>query len=679
VILGGALAGVAFGAAGGSELTRTTVVEVLVVLLGGLVVAAAVAWSRPGRLHGAVSVGLFAALAGVTALSVMWAVIPALAYVEAGRTLAYLAVFAAAVAGARMFPRATPVVIKGVVLAATAAVLYALAARVWPASLGETEISNRIGQPFQYWNAVGTTAALAVPGLLWLGTSRGASVVGRVLAYPALGAAVLAILLTQSRGALVAAAIGAIAWLAIVPLRLRTLPVIVLPSIGAGAVAAWALSKDAFAVAAEPLRVKESVADEFGLLLVLMGLGLVVAGALVNAGLTRGLPSLRIRRRIGVATLAIACVVPLVAFTSVAFSDRGIGGAIGDRVDELTSETETAPAEQGAGRFTAASSTRGKYWREAGNVFEDRPAIGLGAGNFQAARLRHRSDLSVTRHAHGFVPQTLADLGILGVGLSTALLLAWLVAAARATGLHPRRVPFRRDSGAALPRRDWDADRLGLVALSLIAIVFGLQSAIDWTWFVPGPTAMALVAAGFVAGRVPLGQGEAAGAAEPLEAPSLPRLLAAAGVAVAAVLTAWAIWQPEAADRANAEAIRLAEAGQLDAAIDKTEDAADANPLTSAPLLTRAAIETGAGRYGLARESLEDAVLKFPGDPQTWYRLAAFQLGTLGHPLEAAATVQGAIFLDPRSDQNRVLFLQARQRAREIEQRAQARERAAGP
>ena len=112
--------------------------------------------------------------------------------------------------------------------------------------------------------------------------------------------------------------------------------------------------------------------------------------------------------------LVVACAVPLGGFTSVAFSDRGIGGTIDDRFDELTSETETGPSEQGAGRLTAASSTRGKYWREAGDVFDDRPAVGVGAGNFQAARLRHRSDPSRTRHAHGFVPQTLADLGSSG-------------------------------------------------------------------------------------------------------------------------------------------------------------------------------------------------------------------------------------------------------------------------
>ena len=63
VVLGAALAGVAFGAAGGSELGRTTTVEVLVVLLGGAVVAAAIVWSRSGRVYGATSVALFGALA----------------------------------------------------------------------------------------------------------------------------------------------------------------------------------------------------------------------------------------------------------------------------------------------------------------------------------------------------------------------------------------------------------------------------------------------------------------------------------------------------------------------------------------------------------------------------------------------------------------------------------------
>jgi O-Antigen ligase len=668
LLLGTALAGAAFGAAGGTQIGRTTVVEVLMVLLGGGLVAAAVVWGRGGPIYGALSLLLFAALAALTALSVTWAIVPELAYIEAGRTLAYLAVFAAGVAGARLAPRWGHVAVKGIVLAATAATAYALAARVWPASIGENEISNRIGQPFEYWNAVGTTAALAIPGLLWLGSRGGGSVAGRVAAYPAMGAAILAILLTQSRGALAAAALGAVAWFAIVPLRLRSLPVLLVPSVAAGLVAAWALSKDAFAETAQPLAVKEAVAGEFGLLLVLMTAVLVVAGLAVSVGRGRFAPTVRVRRRLGIAALVVACAVPLVALTSVAFSDRGLGGTIEDRVDELTSETDTAPTEQGAGRFGAASSTRGKYWREAGRVFADRRSVGTGAGTFATARLRHRTDASVTRHAHGFVPQTLADLGIVGVALTTALLLAWLVAALRSTALHPRRLPFRRGDGEPPPRRDWTADRAALVALALIAIVFGLQSAIDWTWFVPGPTAMALVAAGFVAGRGPqaaLPERVSLDLRAPLRDPSPPRLLAASAVLLAALLTAWAVWQPWAADRQTSDAIERADRGDVDGALAKTRDAADTNPLSAEPLLVEAAIATRAGRESDAQVALEDAVLKFPGEPETWYRLAAFQLGTLDEPGQAAQTVRGALYLDPQSQSARQLFLDARASERE--------------
>jgi hypothetical protein len=388
----------------------------------------------------------------------------------------------------------------------------------------------------------------------------------------------------------------------------------------------------------------------------------------VNAGRERFAPPMRVRRRLGIAALVVACAVPLVAFTSVAFSDRGLGGTIEDRVDELTSETDTAPTEQGAGRLAAASSTRGKYWREAGRVFEDRRSVGTGAGTFATARLRHRTDATVTRHAHGFVPQTLADLGIVGVALTTALLLAWLVAAARTTALHPRRLPFRRGEDEPPPRRDWTPDRTALVALTLIAVVFGLQSGIDWTWFIPGPAAMAFVAAGFVAGRGPAGALPGGGTLdlrEPIRDPSPPRLLAASAVLLAALLTAWAIWQPLAADRQTTDALELAENGEVDGALAKARDAADTNPLTAEPLLVEAVISAQAGREAEAEAALEDAVLKFPGDPETWTRLAAFQLGTLGEPADAAETIRGALYLDPHSVTARQLFLEARASERE--------------
>ena len=568
-------------------------------------------------------------------------------------------------------------IVKGVLIGALAAVAYALASRIWPGTLAETELSNRIGQPFQYWNAVGTTAALAIPAALWLGARPTGSVVGRALAFPAIGACVLAILLTQSRGALVAALLGAVLWFAIVPLRLRSLPVLLVPALAGGAVGAWALSKDAFSQSLQPLAVKEAVASEFGLLVLLMVVGLLFAGLALNVGAPRFNPSVRSRRRLGVAAVVVACAIPLVALTSVALS-----GTIDDRIDELTSETETAPTE-GASRVTATASSRGKYWREAGDVHDVRPAVGVGAGNFASARLRFRTDDSVSRHAHGFVPQTLADLGYVGLLVSLALLAAWLAAALRTTGLHPRRLPWKRAEDGPAPRRDWDGERYALVALGLVAVVFGLQSLIDWTWFVPGPMAMTLLAAGFVAGRGPIpavGGPSVSGASLPaagilrgrVPRPENGPLAVALILALAGLILAWAIWQPEASDRDTNQALELIDERDYPGAIAATESAADANPLTPDPLLVRASAQSAAGEEAAALSSLEDAVLKFPGDPQTWIALTEFELRTLDRPNDALESVSGALFLDPHSKTARALFLEARSRARLLEARRAA-------
>ena len=115
---------------------------------------------------------LFALLAFLTALSVLWSIAPGLSYVEAGRTFAYLAIFAAAVAAARLVPEAAPRVLQGLAIGTLIPVGYALVSRVWPGALAEDELSNRLGQPFDYWNAVGVVAAMAVPILLWLGVAQ---------------------------------------------------------------------------------------------------------------------------------------------------------------------------------------------------------------------------------------------------------------------------------------------------------------------------------------------------------------------------------------------------------------------------------------------------------------------------------------------------------------------------
>jgi predicted negative regulator of RcsB-dependent stress response len=262
----------------------------------------------------------------------------------------------------------------------------------------------------------------------------------------------------------------------------------------------------------------------------------------------------------------------------------------------------------------------------------------------------------------------MADLGVIGLVLTTLLFLTWAMAALSATGLLPRRLVRAPDERDRPLRRDWDPPRIALVTLLLVPLVFGVQSLLDWTWFIPGAMAVALIAAGYVAGRGPLGteEEEAGGRRAGFTwRPERARIAAAVGTMATAALLAWAVWQPEAADRATNDALALADEHKYEAAIAKTRDAEDVNPLTPDPLLVRASIDTEANRLGEAQHSLQQAVISFPSDPQTWYRLAAFQLGTLDAPQDAIKTIRGALYLDPHSKQAGELFLNARARLRE--------------
>jgi tetratricopeptide (TPR) repeat protein len=258
----------------------------------------------------------------------------------------------------------------------------------------------------------------------------------------------------------------------------------------------------------------------------------------------------------------------------------------------------------------------------------------------------------------------MADFGLVGLALTTLLFLAWAMAALSATGLLPRSL-VHASSDELPPRRDWDAGRIALVAVLLVPLVFGVQSLLDWTWFIPANAVMALLAAGYLAGRGPLGSEPPGPALKFSRRPARPRVVAALITVATAVLLAWAIWQPEASDRATNDALALADERKFDAAIARTEDAEDLNPLTPDPLLVRASIDTSANRIPDAQRSLERAVIRFPGDPQTWYRLAAFELGTLDAPEQALETIRGVLYLDPHSRPARELFLNARARLRE--------------
>ncbi|HYH58747.1 MAG TPA: O-antigen ligase family protein [Thermoleophilaceae bacterium] len=642
----------------------------LLALAGGAACAAGILLSPRTRPRGLVTVGLFVLLALVTTLSIEWSVTPGASWIEANRTLAYLAVFAGAVALGNLGPGAAGLVLRAVLMAATAVVVYALASRVWPDELGGIELYARIGQPFGYWNAVGVTAALAFPLALWLGSRRDGRAVVTALAFPVAGLLSVTLFLTYSRSATLAALVVVALWLVFVPLRLRTSALLVAAAAVAAPVVLWATNEPAFTEDAVAVSVRADAGPTFGLLL----LALVVV--LYAAGLgwlwwraAREVPEAR-RTHVGRALAASLAALVVVGLAAVTLSDRGLGGTISDRWNEL--RDESAATTGGPERLTSAASSRSQYWELAADVFADDPLLGAGAGGYETASLHHRTGVSLARHAHSYPMQTLADLGLVGLAVSLALAAAWLVAALRAVGATPRSRlgqlfligrPERVDLARAPA---WTPDRTAVTALFLAALAFGLQSAIDWTWFVPGPTVMALVAAGFVAGRGPAP--EAAAPPEPEPRPQIDAVrIVLAGLAVlAAGAIAWSAWQPQRASELADQAIVLSGQGAFEEALDRAREAQDVDPLSLRPLFAEVHVHRRARRIDDAYAVLRRMVARHPENPLGWIALGNFELEARDDPVAAVTAMDAALYLDPMSQAAKQTLIDARTRLREL-------------
>ena len=672
LVVAAIIAAIAFIANGGLQLGPATLVEAAVIVIGTVLVAAALLLlGFDARLHGGAAIASMVALGALTALSIMWSLYPSDSWQETNRTFAYIAAFAAGVAGVRLARGRWAAVTWGVLGGLAVISVYGLATKVAPAWLAPQETFGRLREPYGYWNAVGVTAAMAMPLCLWLGTRSSGRRIASALAYPLLGIFLVTMLLSFSRGSIVAAAGGIAIWFALVPLRLRSLALLVPSALAAGLTTAWAFGQSALTDDRIPLAERKDAGVELGLVLAAMAIGLLAAGIVIQILAQRRPLAERTRRRLGIAALAALAAVPVIAVGALALSERGIGGTISDRVGELTGRDVITPHNDPS-RLTKTASVRSIYWERAADVWQERPLAGAGAGAFAEAQLRFRRKPVRGKHAHGYVLQTLADLGLVGLAVSLAALGTWLLAARNTLAL--RRGRMR--SG-----RHWSAERTGLAALALVAVVFGIHSALDWTWFVPAIAITGLFAAGWVAGRGPLGASATAGDVPPLEATrvSLPRgrrlhrrLAGALALSVVAALAVLAVAAPWRAQQKGGEALRLLSDGNYSEARAAANRAKELNPLSIEPYFELAAIAQASGRKRAGLGALQQAVQVVPASAEAWRRLGDYYLAGFSDPERALPVLRAALFLDPLSEATRASFV-AGLRARQIKREAEPR------
>jgi hypothetical protein len=683
-ITAGLICFVTFYAKGGLSLETMTTTEIALTCASAVAIVAAILVAPPGRrAHGVWSLGLLLAFAALTALSVAWSVQPDESWQDAGRMFSYCGAFAAALALVRIAPSRWPAVMGGVTVAGVIVCAYALLTKIFPGQLVPASGVARLDQPYGYWNAIGLTAAIGAICCMWLGARRTGHALLSAMAYPAMALLLLTLLLAYSRGALAALAIGLALWFVLVPLRLRGAAVMIVGGLGAGAVAAWAFSTHALSAEGVALGTRATAGHRLGALVLAMLLVVTLAGVAIGFFGGRRAPSPILRRRAGAILLA-SLTLAVVGFAgALAHSHRGFTGSISHAVDALTNPNAKPPPNT-AGRLTAVASVRARYWKEALQVFSAHPALGAGALGYHTARLRYRTVTIDVQHAHGFVVQTLADLGIVGLLTALALLAVWMAAAGRPT--HPlnrqwsgwREIRERRAPSWRSRPRPYTPERIALLTMLCATVVFGVHSLVDWTWYVPGNALVALLFAGWLAGRGPLGQRQepdtpAAGAVVPRSlAPGgpdprsdgrraraglagrlpprqdllRPRVGVAIAVILAALIAAWSEWQPQRSEDVRQQALALV-GSNPGAALSDARAAVDRDPLSAQALFTLAAVQQSSGQPALSQATLQRAVRLQPSNPETWMHLGLYDLTR--QPRAALSELEAAIYLDPQS------------------------------
>ena len=164
--------------------------------------------------------------------------------------------------------------------------------------------------------------------------------------------------------------------------------------------------------------------------------------------------------------------------------------------------------------------------------------------------------------------QVFADLGLLGILVNAALLIAWALAVRRTLRTRGRLTEAQL------------AERSGLLTLLATVIVFGVHSTLDLTWFVPGWRSRRCSAP---AGWPAAGRSRTSRPRRPRRpgrgcCPGPLRLAAVLGAVVLTVVSAWAIYQPLRSANADAAALKLPGRGRRDrprARRDRRESAVD--------------------------------------------------------------------------------------------------------
>jgi hypothetical protein len=660
------LSTLAFTIGGEQDGVRTgAALAIAILLLTAAFGRAAYAGTLPRPFRGSGVLALMTLFAGFSVLSVGWSLLPGDSYFDAVRTIAYTAILAGGALGAQLLPTRAREVALGIGAAALLISLWALFSRVEPGWFPLSDAYARLRMPFEYWNAVGAVGVFGLISSLWLGTTRRAPAALVAASYPAGGVFFVTLALSQSRGAVLAALICVGIWLLIVPRRLRSAGWLLVVGLIGGVVVTWAYSKLALSQDHVALPQRKSTGHQLGLVLLAMIVALSAIGYFVERRRRSNPMRSAQRNSVGKILLILLAISPFVLVGAIAVkADNGLG-SISDGVSNLFDGSKLAPPNS-PDRLTQTSSLRARYWADAFKIYDDHKLHGTGGNTYSVARLPYRHDTLRVQQAHGFVPQVMSDFGTIGLLLVIALAVGWLIAAFRVAG-----AAWRAPTSWL---KDADDSRLASNALMLVALAFGIHSAVDWTWFMPGVAAFGLIAAGWVLG-VASADSSARQVADGKQERSV-RIVRAAGIALVGLAVAYAVYQPARAQRAVDHGYSQLADGQAQQALQTGEDAHNMDPASVNPYFLIATAQNNLGRRAAADRTLSAVAGQQPGNPDTWLRLADYRLNTEQDAGGAINALRPLLYFSPNNERGNALLIQAKAaRVQELIDQQAARER----
>jgi O-Antigen ligase len=612
----GAVAGVVFGLAYDDGAYGVQSRSIVAIVAWWLIALAIVAGSSTfGRLRReavvvAVALGGFAVL---SLASTAWAANDGSAFAEFNRVSLYLAALLLSflVVSRRVLGRCC----DGILVGISAVAALSLVSRFFPDVVNAASDFrflprglSRLNYPLGYWNGLAVFVAMAIP-LALRSSLLGRSTVTRGLAVSPVPALAAVIYLSSSRTGAAVAVFGIVAFFVLVHRRLAALAT--LAAAATGAVPALATVASLHAVAEGT-----AVSRPQGVVVTVVVIASCCLAALVLAPLSSLEPRLSGRSRSIERLLLVATLIALTA------------GVVAAHPVRRFHDFQKLPTGYGAdGRYVtnhllnSSGNGRWQYWTVAVREFEAHPAVGGGAGSYQAWWEKTRPYPAPLRNAHSLYVEVLGELGIVG------LVFIVLVFAAGFAAL------------ALRLRRGDDVHRTTVAALGSVLAVFAVAAGFDWVWQLTIVGIVGVICLGFLVGPALA------------DAPAIRRgrwLVPAVGVAVV-VLALPAIGSQAVSllsDRRLAASERAFNAGNLRQAFDAANDARNLEPWADASYLQLALVAERAGDLGSAGQWIADAIRRDPDNWTTWVVQSRIQTKT-GATAAAQRSLERARALNP--------------------------------